>query len=183
MPNYWSRCSANFPDVSMWGRCLRPLKSKAFLCGISGRRRRQTPWSSLEFWTPQPIEESAERLSLVSFTVTELPRRLAFPIKAEAIPGPKPATRLSSRLKAFSTLLFSGALIAKPPGIAALIIFLSALTRAGDPTYVQVPWKKLLPVVLIWEFRMPPCDGGFPLVSALPPYCERAGSGEQRFYG
>ena len=80
------------------------------------------------------MEEIAERLSIVSFTVTEVPRRLAFPINAEAMPGPNPARRLSSRLKAFSTLLFSGALIASPPGIAALMIFLSALTRVCDPT-------------------------------------------------
>ena len=73
--------------------------------------------------------------SYVSFTVTELPRLLAFPIRAEAMPGPKPVTRFISRLNAFSALLFSGALIARPPGIAALMIFLSAATRLGDPTY------------------------------------------------
>ena len=78
---------------------------------------------------------------------------------AEAIPGPNPATRFISRENAFSTLLFSGALIARPPGIAALMIFLSAPMREGEPTCELL--KIELPVEFICELRKAAFEGGF----------------------
>ena len=94
---------------------------------------------------------------------------------AEAIPGPNPATRFISRENAFSTLLFSGALIARPPGIAALMIFLSAARREGEPTWEV---RKIeLPVEFICELRSAVLEGGF-----CPVYiycgCPRLGSGD-----
>jgi len=80
-----------------------------------------------------------------------------------AIPAPKPATRFASRANAFSARLFSGALIASPPAIAALMTFFSAPTRWGEPTYEEFSLKIELPVEFSMEWRIALFDGGFTL--------------------
>lgn len=106
---------------------------------------------------PQPIEFRALRLSLTSFTVMLLPRRPAFPMRALAIPGPKPARRLCSLLKAFSVGSAFDEFNERPPGIQALVIFLVAETRAGvGVKSIEADWRqKLWPVLfimLVWCF-------------------------------
>lgn len=65
------------------------------------------------------------------------------------MPGPKPATRLFSRIKAFSAGSLQGELSEKPPGIAGLISFLVAEIRDGDSMVIDC-LKKDYPVEFIY---------------------------------
>ena len=108
------------------------------------------PCSSLAFCEPQPIEPSAVRLSLTSFTVRLFPRRFEFPINAPPIPGPKPATRLFSRFRATSVGSKCKALSYRPPGKAGLMqCFLVDEMRAGASFLSIDDLKKDWPVLFI----------------------------------
>lgn len=65
------------------------------------------------------------------------------------MPGPKPATRLFSRIKAFSAGSLQGEFSEKPPGIAGLISFLVAEIRDGE-SMVTDCLKKDFPVEFIY---------------------------------
>ena len=124
MPSWLSRCYANLPVVSICGKYLSPPKSYYFLWCISGRIRRQTPWSRLGLSVPHPIVPKVLRISLQSLISRLLPRRVELPIIAPPMPGPKPATRLFSRLIAFSYGSLWRAFNWRPPGRAAQVTFL-----------------------------------------------------------
>ena len=78
-----------------------------------------------------------------------------------AIPGPKPASRLFSRLKAFYVGSVAGELSARPPGMQALGIFLLAETRAGAvaPMSIETDWRQKLLPVLFKEASLWRCIG------------------------
>ena len=108
------------------------------------------PCSRLGLCAPQPIEPSAVRLSFTSFTVRLFPRRFEFPIMAPPIPGPKPATRLFSRLRATSVGSKCKALRWRPPGRAGLTLcFLVEEMRAGASFFSIEDLKKDWPVLFI----------------------------------